>query len=208
MRASETHARLIDVSRPTQHIKAQGVDASFAPSTFISCPSISLSFAMSCEVAVTELDGTLEWMASCISRDIAAAIERGVYIPPDEVSHRLLDYPLGLAADMMSELLMELAENGESDDEEVEEARVNGELASANAFEDLDMALWELFHKALSQPALFSRDALARQIAEAIAEQRPALVELLERPPSATQSSPSSPMADERGVVLPTARHR
>lgn len=160
------------------------------------------------DMAVTELDDSLEWVANTIAREVAAVVISGESIPPDEIAHRFLDLPLGSAADTVSELLNALASNADSDDEEAEQVRVDAEVALANTFEDLDRALWELLDIALSDPSRFSHADLTRQVLEALAEHRPFLIEQFYRLPSASQSPASSSTADELGVVLPIARRR
>lgn len=156
--------------------------------------------------AVVDLDHALEHLVTCLANAAWQHQQSPGGVPVDEIGHLILDEPLGTAADSASEVFDGLVASADEDEADVEQLLRDANLMADNAFMELDQALWEMLEREFESNPGVSRERLVELVQEVVLAHRGALMDALDILPA--WSPPSSPEADEEGVILPIDRRR
>lgn len=161
------------------------------------------------DAAVEALDATRVWLSRHLTELVYGVIEAGEVIPPEELSHRLLDNPLDLMSDDVTGIFDDLAaSHGMAED--VANTRHAADIALSAVCDDLNLAPYEIIHEGLPRRRPPSPGRLTDILMETIHEQRHYLVHFIDMLLYASSSSGSEPdsemSVDENGVILPLAR--
>lgn len=130
---------------------------------------------------------------------------RGELIDPDNVAHRLIDFPLASAEDSLGDVFDALtADDDENDEDDVAKRQEADQVVEA-VVEALNQDLWELFDGILAREQDDQPGDVLGETRNVLLQHRENLMEQVE---ILAPTPPSLGCESDAGVVLPIARGR